>query len=242
MSIPPSARILTLPATITIAKTTFTANSQSLFVFGIQTLSLGQQVTYSQTVLSLASNGHSLVIDGTSMIYPKPSYLVGTETITAGSPALTDSGVIYSVASNGALSVDNSTQAVEATTQIFNADIQQVWVPGYIVGSQTLIADGLPITSSGTVLSLESDGGNIVFVISKTEDIKVWLGSSPSSRITTEQMRSSNPDVNQNQADSTLSKAPGSTRMAAGTRNNALVVIPNFYALFLSMVAAFVRI
>ena len=32
--------------------------------------------------------------------------------------------------------------------------------------------------SSGTVLSLELDGESIVIIVSKTEDIDAWLGSS----------------------------------------------------------------
>lgn len=126
----------------------------------------------------------STAVDGTSTIYFNPSYLVGTETVVAGGPAVTVDGKTYSLLAGGSsIVIDGSiTEAVNSATQVANSAIipviQKTWVPAYIIEGQTLVAGGLPITSDGTVLSLQPDGESVVIVVSKTVDMTVLLEGS----------------------------------------------------------------
>jgi hypothetical protein len=56
------------PGVITIGQSTITANSASAFVIGTQTLAPGQQITASGTVLSMAPDGETLFLGGSSVL------------------------------------------------------------------------------------------------------------------------------------------------------------------------------
>jgi hypothetical protein len=59
------------------------------------------------------------------------------------------------------------------------------WLDNYLTFG-SLIAGGLPITSSGTVLSLEPGGGSVVIVESKTVDIGALIGDAISAGTSSE--------------------------------------------------------
>jgi hypothetical protein len=131
-------------------------------------------VAYSSTILSLATNGASVIIGGgatQSLAHASPTqYQIGTQTLIAGAPAVTVSGTVISIAPGGSsIVIDGSTQAIGA---IFSS------TPEYIVaGSQTLKVGGPAITVSGTVVSLLPGGSSIV-VGSSTEALSKFLGAS----------------------------------------------------------------
>lgn len=175
-----SLPISKLPAALTIGKTIVTCNSNSEYVFGPDTLAPNSQITHSNTILSLGPNGHYLEIGGTTTQFLNPSFMVGPSTITAGGLAATINGKTYSILPGGSsIAIDGSTEPLNSATQASN-NIQEIMVTakGYIINSQTLMAGGAPITSSGTILSLEPDGENVVVVVSTTIPMSVLLGSS----------------------------------------------------------------
>ena len=67
-------------------------------MIGNQPLAAGQEITESGTVLSMASNGRELVV-GSSTQDLDPAYVVGTETLSAGGPAVTFDGTVMSLIS-----------------------------------------------------------------------------------------------------------------------------------------------
>jgi hypothetical protein len=90
-----------LPAVVTVGKATITENSASAFEIGSQTLVAGQQITYSNTILSIVADGRTLIIDRTSTQIIDQLYAIGTHTLSAGGPAATVSGTSISVKSGG---------------------------------------------------------------------------------------------------------------------------------------------
>lgn len=97
----PSQTISQLPAVATYKGTSYTANSASTLVINGQTLPPGGEITDSNTVLSMASNGQSLIIGGTSTQVLDPAYAIGTQTLSAGSPAVTVSATAISIQPGG---------------------------------------------------------------------------------------------------------------------------------------------
>lgn len=94
----PSPNISKLPATAIIGGTTITANFATVFVVGTQTLAPGQKITDAGTLLSMASDGRELVI-GSSTQLLDPAYIIGTQTLFAGGPAVTVDGTVMSLMS-----------------------------------------------------------------------------------------------------------------------------------------------
>jgi hypothetical protein len=163
-----------LPPQATIGQTIVTENFESNLVIGGQTIRPGHEITYSDTVISMASDGGAIVIGGTSTQYLDPSFALGSQILSAGGPAVTAGGKTYSLLQGGSsVVVDGSTEAV--------SQIEKSFVTLYTIGSQTLIAGGPAITVSGSGLSLGTDGHSIVISGSVTEDVSVWLGSSGAS-------------------------------------------------------------
>jgi len=137
----PSTTVISItgpsPAQLTIGTTTITANSASAYVIGTQTLFPGGSVVaVSGTTLSLATSATALVVNGhtSTLIYLAPSdlsalpplihdsstltanaasaYVIGTQTLSPGGPAITVSGTPLSLAPEGtALVVGTSTAA-----------------------------------------------------------------------------------------------------------------------------------
>ena len=181
---PSQPQISKVPASFTLWTEVFTVDSNSAITFSSYTIKPGQQTIVSQTTISLAPDGKTLNVDGTAKNI-NPAYAIGTQTIFEGGPPVTVSGKTYSLVPGGSsLVIDGSTEALSSATEAFSSATgaskptngQKVWVPAYVIDDQTLIAGGLPITSSGTVLSLEPGGETVVIVVSKSENINVLLG------------------------------------------------------------------
>jgi len=151
----------TTPAKITIAGSTITANPSSAFVIASQTLTPGGQITHSNSVYSLASDGAALVVAGSSTqnIAPSPApsspsaYVIGSQTLVAGSAA-TISGTVVSLQAGG------SSVVVGGTTAPLS---QYLAVPtSAIAGGQTQAPNspvGAPAGSSGVAGIIASIGG-----------------------------------------------------------------------------------
>ena len=107
----PSFRTVSPVLILTTGTSTLTANPSSAFIFGSQTLVEGGQITYSGTTYSLAVNGASLVVDGTSTQVLKPAFIVASQTLIAGGQ-ITVEGTTYSLASDGGALIVNGTQAI----------------------------------------------------------------------------------------------------------------------------------
>jgi hypothetical protein len=89
------------PSQITLAGSTFTANSESAFVVGTQTLSVnGQAITISGTIFSLAPN-NAVVTASPTPSDPISKIVVDDQTLVAGGAAVTISGTVISLISGG---------------------------------------------------------------------------------------------------------------------------------------------
>ncbi|PMD31890.1 hypothetical protein L207DRAFT_591311 [Hyaloscypha variabilis F] len=239
----PSTQISRAPAVITIKTATITANPASEFIIGGQTLSSGKEITYFSTVLSLATDARILDIGGTSIQTLDYPYMVGTQPLSAGGPVVVASGITYSLApDSSSIVIDGTTEAAESPTQLSNTEIQKIWVPGHVIGSQTLVAGGLPVTSSGTVLSLEPDGESIVIIFSKTEDINAWLGSPTQSETTSNGISTSDQAFHEDHGSSTSQNPTRTTKVPADMRNDVSRVMLNVYTMFLLSVIAVIEI
>ena len=170
-----------LPAVATILKTIIvTADSNSAFDIDGHTFKPGGEIVVSEHTISWETDGNALVVDGTTQPL-NPSYGIGTQVIYEGGPAATAANHTYSLDAGGsAIVVDGSTEAAGAAASTAGNAVTKTCVPAYIKDGQTLIAGGLPITSSGTVLSLEPGGKSVVIVVSQTQDIDVLWGGSDS--------------------------------------------------------------
>lgn len=103
------------PLVATIGGQTLTADSSSAFLLGSQTLSPGGQVTLSGTTISLASNAATLIVGTSTEPLITPTYVIGTQTLAPGGPAITVSGTVYSLESGGSsVVVGGSTTALTA--------------------------------------------------------------------------------------------------------------------------------
>lgn len=179
----PKNRILDIkPPILTIGSKTYVANSASQYVIGTQTLTPGGPgITIQGTPYSLAPSAKALIAGASTILLsplynaaPPPTasvltaephasnYIIGTHTIIPGGPAVTINGVRYSLAlSATALVSDTQTiplihkdsrllPAITIAGNTFTANPASQ----YIIGFQTLIPGGSPITISGTLYSL----------------------------------------------------------------------------------------
>lgn len=92
-----------LPPVLTFGTSFITKNAASAFLLDSGPLTAGGKVTASDgTVFSMAANGRSIIIDGTSTKTLDPSYAIGTQIFSAGGPAVTiGGGTVVSVESDG---------------------------------------------------------------------------------------------------------------------------------------------
>jgi hypothetical protein len=83
---PPEAVPITskLPVFATIRSSTITANSNSALVFGTDTLTPGGNVVVSGTALSMAADGATLIIDGTSTQVLEQPYTIIMQSFASG--------------------------------------------------------------------------------------------------------------------------------------------------------------
>ncbi|KAE9370324.1 hypothetical protein N431DRAFT_468387 [Stipitochalara longipes BDJ] len=89
-----------LPVVITMKDTTITY-SESGFVFDSQTLTPGGEITISESLLSMAPDGLVLIINKTSTQSLDLTYVAGTQTLSAGGPAVDVLGTLVSIQLGG---------------------------------------------------------------------------------------------------------------------------------------------
>lgn len=192
----------TTPAKITVAGSTITANPSSAFIIASQTLTPGGQITYSNSVYSLASNGAALVVAGSSTqniaASPVPSspaaYVIGSQTLVAGAAA-TISGTVVSLQAGGSSVVIGGTTAalsqylavptsviVGGQTQALSAFLAEITGAASLVVAGTTRAISLVQgASSGAPVSVVVGGSTTValtqFLASATGDASVVVGT-----------------------------------------------------------------
>ena len=185
----PSPVLVQPPPIITIGSKTFTADSSSHFIIGSQTLAPGAAVTHSGTLISLAPGGSQVVVGastqtvqtaslapvitlGTSLITAnsQSQFLVGSQTLIPGGPAITQGGTVVSLApSASAIVIGGQTEglthpafisrpSITVGGQIITANDQSQ----YQIGGQTLKPGAAPITENGHTYSLAADGSAII--------------------------------------------------------------------------------
>ena len=178
----------TPPPVVNIGASPITANLNSEYVIGSQTLSpAGAPVTVSGTTYSLASHATAIIINGISSAIAAPSqlpllnigssfitansnseYIVGSQTLTPAGTPITVSGTTYSLAPHAAAIVVNGiSSAITAPSQLPMLNIGSSLLTAnsrseYIIGSQTLAPAGTPIIVSGATYSLASEASAII--------------------------------------------------------------------------------
>ena len=169
---------------LTIAGVTVTANSASNYIIGTQTLVPGApSITVNGALYSLAPSATALVsgsstipltsgssdlpnavtIGGSTYTANSASqYIIGSQTLIPGGPGISVNGVSYSLAPSATALVSGSSTipltsgssdlpnavTIGGSTYTANSASQ------YIIGSQTLVPGGHPITVSGATYSL----------------------------------------------------------------------------------------
>lgn len=170
------------PSVLPIGDSTVTAESASYFVIGGQTLKPGAAITVSGTPVSFAPSGSDVVIAGSTVaLYPpKPTvlpvltvddhkitansasqFMIGSQTLSPGGPAITVSGTRFSLAPFvSALIIGSSTSVLPvpakspAVITVGPSAYTAETIPQFLVASQTLRVGGPPIIISGTPVSL----------------------------------------------------------------------------------------
>ncbi|KAG6999235.1 hypothetical protein G7Y79_00036g071910 [Physcia stellaris] len=188
----------TSAAILTINNQLITANGASEYIIGSQTLIPGgPAITVSGTLISLAPSASAIVIDGSTKSIPTPSvtsapvltinnqpvtansaseYIIGSQTLIPGGPAITVSGTLISLApSASAVVIGDSTEILSSPSvtaapvlTINNQPVTANSASEYIIQGQTLIPGGPAITVSGTPISLAPSASDVV-VGSSTE-------------------------------------------------------------------------
>jgi hypothetical protein len=100
---PPETAPITskLPAVATIGGSTITANSVSAFVIGTQTLTPGGNIIVLGIALSMASDGVTLIISGTSTQVLERPYTVIPQSLVSGGPPVAVPGTVIIVETDG---------------------------------------------------------------------------------------------------------------------------------------------
>ncbi|KAI4126768.1 MAG: hypothetical protein LQ338_003586 [Usnochroma carphineum] len=183
-----STRPLVLPqlqGVVTVDGIVFTRGPSSDLVIGTQTITPGAPaIRISGTPVSLAVGGTALIVapstlplaetpiqgiftaDGFSFTRgPGSDFIIGTQTITPGSPAVSIFGTPVSLAFVGtAVVIGDSTiqvpgpESTLATLEINGNFLTKAPGSGLMIGSQTLIPGAPAVTVSGTPISLAADG------------------------------------------------------------------------------------
>lgn len=176
--------LFTLPGSIV------TADSESHYLIGGQTLIPGSSIYISGTLISLALSASEVVIGSSTIQLLAPSslslpiltvgdrkisansasqYIIDGQTLAAGSPAITVSGTPISLspsASNvviGGNTVSFFTAPSTSHAFIFGGKtIFSNSASEYVIGSQTIIPGAPAVTISDTPISLASSASNIV--------------------------------------------------------------------------------
>lgn len=178
-----------------------TTNSMSEIVIGGQTLVPGAPgIDIGGTEISFAPSGTAVVI-GTSTIplVPEPSaagftidglaftdgpgleIVIGSKTLEPGSPAITISGTPISLSPSGiALIISGSTFPLPSTAPPLIAELNgetytESPLSDFVIGSQTLVPGGSPITINGTIVSLGREATDLV-IGTQTEGLTTTEG------------------------------------------------------------------
>ncbi|KAI4128026.1 MAG: hypothetical protein LQ338_002917 [Usnochroma carphineum] len=195
---PPAPTIVKPSPIITIGSSIVTAGSSSQFIVGTQTLAPGgPAITHSGTVLSLPSSGSGVIIGPSTQAVqpavPTPvltiggstitanaasQFLVGSQTVLPGGPAITHSGIVVSLAP-GASSAVVAGQTQDLAPALATPPLS-ITVRGQVitantasqfeVGGQTLKPGAAPIIADGQTLSLAVSGSAVV-INHQTENI-----------------------------------------------------------------------
>ncbi|MCJ1270405.1 hypothetical protein MMC22_010302 [Lobaria immixta] len=180
---------LSLPNLIVGGKT-IAANSASQYIVDGQTLGAGSPaITVSGTSISLSPSGSNVVIGGSTIpfiatpstphpltigakvIFPNSAskYIIDGQTLVAGSPAITVSGMPISLAPSGSnVVIGGSTipfVATPSTSHPLTIGAKVIFpnsASEYVIDGQTLVAGSAAITVSGTPISLAPSGSNVV--------------------------------------------------------------------------------
>ncbi|MCJ1414358.1 hypothetical protein MMC32_000684 [Xylographa parallela] len=200
---------------IALGDSTITENSVLQYTVGSKTLVPGgPAITVSGTTISLARFASAIVVNGvtqslptqvpglqTSGLPPKPLitiggvvitpstaelYLVGTQTLVAGGPAITVAGTTISLAAsvivaNGftqTLSPATTPSAIQPLLTIGSSTITANPSGQYLIGTQYLTPGGPAITISGTTLSL-TPSASLLIVNGITQSIRTTPTSLP---------------------------------------------------------------
>ena len=177
---------LATPSTkaFTVAGQTFTPNPSAFSIAGTTISADGPAVTIGGTIVSLGQHG-ALKIGSSTINLPTPSdtfpskvYTVAGQTFTpnpsafpisAGGPAVTVDGKIFSLDQSGSLVIDSST--VDLLSPLYNSVGQAYTVAGQVftpnpsafsVAGTTISAGGPAATVGGTIISLEPSGTLVV--------------------------------------------------------------------------------
>ena len=188
-----------LPPTLTLGNEAITADAQSRYIIGSQTLNPGGVISVSGMQISLDAGGIYAVVGSTTQtlaITPRPALTVGTETITPnaqghyviGSQTLNPGGIVtvfgtpISLAASGDYAIiGSSTENLAIPTPPPLTFGSQTITPNaagqYIIDDQTL-SPGSAITISGTPISLAADDSYAV-IGSSTERLAGAITSPP---------------------------------------------------------------
>ena len=205
----PDTFTATVPPTLDIGGgNVITANAASQFVIGSQILKPGAVITAEGTTYSLAASGSAIVINGLTSalassqvlatIAPpfitlgpsssiltansQSNYIIGSETLSPGGPAITISGTRYSLASDASdFVIGSSTEhlqpqylAMSTVAPILTVGSERVSpISGsdYVFGGTQILTPGGKVTvSGGTVLSL-APGDVYLMVGTSTETL-----------------------------------------------------------------------
>lgn len=189
----PFATALGISPALTIGGKTVFPNSASEYVIGSQTIIAGAPaITISGTRISLAPSASGIVIGGTTIplvasatqlppltingitILPNTAsqYLIDSQTLIPGAPAITISGTRISLAPSasglviGSKTLPLTSGPVLATLlpllSIGNSVITPNAASQYIIAGQTLVPGGPAITVSGTRISLTPKATDVI--------------------------------------------------------------------------------
>ncbi|KAE9372525.1 hypothetical protein N431DRAFT_536384 [Stipitochalara longipes BDJ] len=170
-----SQSISKLPASITLGQNTYTANSVGEFVINAQTLTPGGKITNANNVLSMATDGHALIIDSSTM-FLEPSYAIGTQTLVPGGPAITVGNTVMSLAPGSGAGEESLVIGVSVTEG---------------VGGPAAVTVGGSVISVGPGSGTGGGGKSIVTEVSVTVDVSMLSatnlpGEEPTASVTGE--------------------------------------------------------
>ncbi|KAL8930411.1 MAG: hypothetical protein Q9208_000594 [Pyrenodesmia sp. 3 TL-2023] len=194
----------TTPAVLAINGNSYTGISGPNFLTDSQTLIPGgPAITISGTPIPLLPGATGVVIGGSTFPFPNPSttsppvltingdrytqmsgssFLIGSQTLIPGGPAITVSGTPISLPLDAtAVVVGGSTVPIPRPTstpvvlEIDGQSFTQISGSGFLIGSQTLLPGGAAITVNGTLVSLGAAATNLV-VGTQTEPLTTSRG------------------------------------------------------------------